>query len=106
MSLHLGIYNLQFTIYKSFTNYNLCIYDNLQIGCKFTNDKGTLHWSHTEPLMVGGGGVDEKLTQQDQEGLAFKGGLPMRGGGEGKLCSVLILCCAHSDNLAFCMSLI
>ena len=29
----------------------LCIYDNLQIGCKFTNDKGTLHWSHTEPLI-------------------------------------------------------
>jgi len=28
------------------------IYDNLQIGCKFTNDKGTLHWSHTEPLMA------------------------------------------------------
>ena len=27
------------------------IYDNLQIGCKFTNDKGTIHWSHTEPLM-------------------------------------------------------
>ena len=24
---------------------------NLQIGCKFTNDKGTLHRSHIEPLM-------------------------------------------------------
>ncbi len=34
-----------------YTNYNLCIYYNLQIGCKFTNDKGTLRWSHTEPLM-------------------------------------------------------
>ena len=32
-----------------YTNYNLLIYDNLQIGCKFTNDKETLHWSHTEP---------------------------------------------------------
>ena len=37
--------------------------------------------------LVGGGGVDEKLTQQDQEGLAFKGGLPMRGGGGGGTCA-------------------
>ena len=51
--------------------------------------------------------MDEKITQQDQEGIAFKGGLPMRGGGgEGNLCRVLILCCVHSDNLAFCLSLI
>ena len=36
-----------------YTNYNFCIYDNLQVGCKFTDDKGTLHLSHTEPLMKG-----------------------------------------------------
>ena len=34
------MYIRQFTTYCKFT-----------IGCKFTNDKGTLHWSHTEPLM-------------------------------------------------------
>ena len=36
---------------KLYSNYNLCVNDNLQKGCKFTNDKGTLHWSHTESLM-------------------------------------------------------
>jgi len=55
--MSLGIYNLQFTIYKSFI-YLYIFYRktsifpmNLQIGCKFTNDKGTSHWSHTEPLI-------------------------------------------------------
>ena len=65
-NLQFTIYNLQFTIYnlqftnpsftcifiekrlQLYTNYNLCIYDNLQIGC----NKGKLHWSHTEPLMT------------------------------------------------------
>ena len=37
---------------KLYSNYNLCVNDNLHKGCKFTNDKGTLHWSHTEPLML------------------------------------------------------
>ena len=55
--------------------------------------------------------MDEVLTKrqklQDQEGLCFQGGVTHeRRGGEVNLCRVLILCYAHSDNLAFCLSLI
>ena len=40
--IHLRLYT--FTI--------ITLNNNLQIDCKFTNDKGTLHWSHIEPLML------------------------------------------------------
>ena len=42
---------------------------------------------------------------QDQLGLCKKGGGTHERGGV-KLRRVLIICCAHSDNLAFCLSLI
>ena len=55
LHLQIIIYNLQFTrLYLQLTIYNLLIYNNLQKDCKFTYDKGTLHWSHTEPLMFHG----------------------------------------------------
>ena len=53
LHLQIIIYNLQFTrLYLQLTIYNLLIYNNLQKDCKFTYDKGTLHWSRTEPLMI------------------------------------------------------
>ena len=43
---------------------------------------------------------------KNNRGFAGKVGVPMRGGWGGRLCRVLIFCCAHSEDLAFCLPLI